>query len=392
MSPIKFTSKFAIIRQSGHTVAQPIIPARSFVSSLPAKAGLALCLLSACILATPAFASLDLTGTKWAWSTTPPLPLPVIVREGVTHIAYKDPSVVYTKGKWQVYASRVRYENGKTRYALAYLGISSWENASKADVRYLFEDADVACAPHVFFYRPLKKWVLIVVYKNSATGYKGPAYSFLDDIDRPETATPLVPCYSSKPASLPAGWLDYSVIADDQAAYMFFTDNKGRFFRAHTALGDFPVGWSEPELLLKETNKTVFEASQTYALPDHRGYITMIEGIGPAGSRWFGTYSAKTLDGAWTSTGTTYEVPFAGINNVDKSWSHHISHGELTRAGVDERMELDPDNLQLLYQGWDNESRIPEVPLRGPKGYHEIPWRLAVLSKATPKSAAKPGQ
>lgn len=43
-------------------------------------------------------------------------------------------------------------------------------------------------------------------------------------------------------------------------------------------------------------------------------------------------------------------------------------------------MILDPaKDLQLLYQGWDKTSRVPDVPLGRFNGYHEIPWRLSIL-------------
>ena len=43
-------------------------------------------------------------------------------------------------------------------------------------------------------------------------------------------------------------------------------------------------------------------------------------------------------------------------------WSGQVSHGEMIRETNDERMVLDPNNLQFLYQGiGDAENRDPNI-------------------------------
>ncbi|EEP69731.1 glycosyl hydrolase [Micromonospora sp. ATCC 39149] len=54
-------------------------------------------------------------------------------------------------------------------------------------------------------------------------------------------------------------------------------------------------------------------------------------------------------------------------------WSAAVSHGELVRAGYDERMEIDPQRLQLLYQGVD-------VAGAGTP-YALLPWRIGLLTR-----------
>ena len=56
-----------------------------------------------------------------------------------------------------------------------------------------------------------------------------------------------------------------------------------------------------------------------------------------------------------------------------RKWSDSFSHGELLRAGRDERLEVDPERLQFLYQG------VSDAERKG-KAYGAIPWRLGLLT------------
>jgi hypothetical protein len=53
-------------------------------------------------------------------------------------------------------------------------------------------------------------------------------------------------------------------------------------------------------------------------------------------------------------------------------WIDSISHGELLRAGVDERLEVDGRNLRFLFQGVTDRDRAG-------KPYGAIPWSLGLL-------------
>ena len=81
---------------------------------------------------------------------------------------------------------------------------------------------------------------------------------------------------------------------------------------------------------------------------------------------------------------TTFERPFAGINNVKfadgvKPWTSDISHGELIRDNYDETPTIDLNNLQLLFQGRD-----PALNT----SYSQLPYRLGLLRLNS--SATKP--
>jgi Glycosyl hydrolase family 62 len=119
----------------------------------------------------------------------------------------------------------------------------------------------------------------------------------------------------------------------------------------------------------------IFEASHTYKLKGRTEYFTIIEAQA-AGRRYYKAYHADRLEGPWRGLADTLAKPFAARENVRQStaWTASISHGELLRAGVDERMELEPDNLRFLFQG------ASEQDYRG-ASYGGIPWRLGLLEQ-----------
>jgi endo-1,4-beta-xylanase len=55
------------------------------------------------------------------------------------------------------------------------------------------------------------------------------------------------------------------------------------------------------------------------------------------------------------------------------AWTNDISHGEMVRDGYDQTLEIDPANLQFLYQGAD--------PSLANVEYSQIPYRLGLLTQ-----------
>jgi hypothetical protein len=138
---------------------------------------------------------------------------------------------------------------------------------------------------------------------------------------------------------------------------------------------------SNPEIVIKGTRNDVFEGSMTVKIKGTNTYLTLVEAMGPA--RYYRAWTSNRLDGEWTllPNAHTWEKPFAGINNVTfddgvTPWTRDISHGELIRDGYDETMTIDPDNLQLLYQGRDAKTNTR---------YELLPYQLGLLKLDRPK-------
>ena len=105
-------------------------------------------------------------------------------------------------------------------------------------------------------------------------------------------------------------------------------------------------------------------------------YLTLIEAQHGYGWRYYKAYLADRLDGEWKELAATRAKTFASMKNVTQTsserWTDSISHGELLRWGYDEKLEVDPGNLQFLFQGVTDKAKAG-------KTYGEIPWRLGIL-------------
>ena len=321
-----------------------------------------------------------LTSGRFAWHSSEPLLAPE-QRIGDTIISVKDPSVVFYDGKYHIFAT-IRGE--KRSHQIEYISFTDWNETHKAKRHILTMHPGYFCAPQVFFFTPHKKWYLICQASDpdwkeisgNEHGY-GAAFSTTEDISKPESWSPLkllgvklIPPRVSQIADT-AG-LDFWTICDEEKAHLFFTTPDGSMWRTETPLNRFPEGWSEPKLALQDD---IFEASHTYKIKGIDKYLAVIEAKGGPG-RYYKAFIADSLDGQWFPLAATLEKPFAGKNNVKfpegNSWADSISHIELIRTSFDEKLEIAPNDLMLLYQG------VLDKDFAG-KPYGQIPWRLGVL-------------
>lgn len=311
-----------------------------------------------------------LTG-RFSWRTGPSLVLPRDL-DGDRKYSIKDPSIVRHGGRWHLFCT-VR---GKKRsHAIVHLSFADWEQADSVPRRVLPMHDGFFCAPQVFYFRPHGRWYLICQAADEAwTPRYGPAFAVSDDLADPAKWSKLEPLIRGKPEGARA-WLDFWVICDERHAYLFFTSLDGKMWRCRTPIEDFPTGFSKPVVALEGD---VFEASHTYRLKGMDKYLTVIEAQGGHGWRYYKAYLADRLDGHWTPLAAEKDKAFASMKKVKFAggrsgrWTDAISHGELIRAGADERLEVDPASLRFLFQG------VLDVDRRG-KPYGQIPWRLGIL-------------
>lgn len=320
-----------------------------------------------CLLGTTYFQAQAQLPQKFQWRASPPLLQGQRLAKDEVY-AFKDPSVVFSEGRWHLFCT-VR---GRPRsHAIAYFNFADWNKASQASPVVLPNHEGFFCAPQVFYFRPHQRWYLIcqAADKTWTPNYR-PAFATTTRLDDPASWSRLTPLDVNKPLQAKA-WLDFWIIADDQHAYLFFTSLDGKMWRARTPLDKFPQGWSEPVLALEGD---IFEASHTYKLRGTNQYLTLVEAQNGHGWRYYKAYVADKLDGLWKPLAATRDHAFASLRNVIQPihWTDSISHGELLRAGVDERLEVDPKHLRFVFQGVLDRDR-QGLP------YGQIPWKLGLL-------------
>ncbi len=274
--------------------------------------------------------------------------------------------------RWHLFCSLRKAKSGQGRIRIGYLSFDSFDQAADSTWSVLELTPGYHGAPQVFFFEPDQKWYLIYQAADESRGLAyGPCYSTNDNLSDPAGWTLPEPIYAVKPG-VKAG-LDFWVICDDAHAFLFFTTLNGQMWCAQTELASFPDrGWSEPEITLQAD---IFEASHTYQLKGLDKFLTIVEAQHGKQGRYYKAFLADTLDGDWNPLANSFEKPFASPENVmnqGDSWTDSYSHGELLRTGVNQRLEVDPQQLEFLFQG------ATEQEYQG-GDYGSIPWRLGIL-------------
>ena len=316
----------------------------------------------------------------YAWTSTGPL---ISAIPDATHpiVSVKDPTAVFYNNQWLVYATTA---DTSGNWNMVYLSFPNWNQAAAAQPYYMDATPGFAgyhCAPELFYFTPQNKWYLI--YQSGP-----PTYSTAADPTQPQTWTAPQYFFANQPANV-SGWLDFWVICDSANCYLFFTDDGGDFYRSQTTVANFPSGFNTPQLIMKATTAgDLFEATRVYGLKESTQYLADVEAMGgPDGHRYFRAFLADSLDGTWTPiTGANnFAAPFLGSNDVTfasgvATWTLDFSHGEILRTGYDETLQIDPNNLQFLYQG-DN-------PAANASSYSQIPWQLGLATANSNSSDA----
>ncbi|MEU4247100.1 non-reducing end alpha-L-arabinofuranosidase family hydrolase [Amycolatopsis sp. NPDC026612] len=285
----------------------------------------------------------------------------------------KDPTVVYSGGKYHVFASTANAAG----YNLVYLNFSDWSQAGSATQHYLDKTAigsGYRAAPQVFYFAPQGKWYL--VYQNGNA-----AYSTNSDISNPNGWSAPKNFYGAMPdiikQNIGSGyWVDMWVICDSANCYLFSSDDNGHLYRSQTTVANFPNGFGNTVIAMRDSNKNnLFEASNVYKIAGQNQYLLLVEAIGSDGRRYFRSWTSSSIAGTWSPLAASESNPFARANNVTfpgGQWSKDISHGEMIRSGNDQTLPVNPCRLQYLYQGKD--------PNAG-GDYNSLPWRLGLLTQ-----------
>lgn len=289
-------------------------------------------------------------------------------------VAIKDFSAVRYNNQWQIYATTASRTGG---WGLAHFSFGDWSQAASAPHTFLDTASAIGpgyrAAPQLFYVAPQNLWYL--VYQTGP-----PTYSTSTDPSNPRSWSAPRTFIANEPAIVTqnkgnGGWLDFWVICDATNCYLFFSDDNGHLYRAQTTLANFPNGFGNTSIVMSDTPANLFEAANVYKIAGQNQYLLIVEAIGSTGRRYFRSWTATSLTGAWAPLAATESTPFAGRNNVTfpgTAWTQDISHGELVRASNDQTLTINPCDLQYVYQGLDPSAS---------GNYSQLPWRMGLLTQ-----------
>ncbi len=293
--------------------------------------------------------------TTFKWTSTGVLAEP----KGNDWKALKDFSVTKYNGKYIVYGTVAN--GGWNGFLSTFNSFDEWDTADQE-----YHGGHVA--PTIFYFEPKDIWVLAYQWGFQYKTTKTP------DVWSSWSGGKSLMSDNPVPMGVGTGPIDQTVICDDTDCYLFFNDDAGGVYRASMPIGNFPGTFSGGTKIMQgQGTSIIFEGIQVYSIKGSDKYLMIIENNG---RRAFRAWTADSLGGNWTplAGADTTDNPFAGEKNVTwpgGQWSTDISHGDVVRENPSEKMEIDPCNLQFLYQGKGDSNGVP---------YGDLPYRPGLLT------------
>jgi hypothetical protein len=267
-------------------------------------------------------------------------------------LAVKDPSIVYSGGKWHLfYTGRDIGTGGLWRMGYASAASISGLNSATRYYMSSLNGGSYFCAPQVFWFDAKGKWYLI--YQSGL----GATFSTNTNIGNPGGWAP------GQSMGFTDG-IDFWCISDGTNVYCFYSPMDGSHVikRRSTTVANFPYNWSAATIVATDT----FEAPHAYKNNADGKYYMMIEDLG----RYFELWTADSPGGTWTKIEEQWAHKNKLVYNADH-WTDQVSHGEIIREGTNEKLEIyDIDRCEILIQGVVN----------GNYGdYGNIPYDLGII-------------